>query len=240
MPGQAAQKAATKRKKEKAQVAQQIVAALVWCAKTRKGTKAALATKQFPLLTRGILDYALKHDREKVTNPEKFTDATRYAGNSLLTDAEEKELLAWFQTQNKKLDGKEDEDLGMKVVAILKARQNVRNLLHGRRAAPLSTVAKECVKRGMPSEQWFKSFANRHADAVKRKRPTNINTKRATKAKFSNATKMLTEGKRSLYYELTELPDEKCTSLVGTVHPVTNQVIRPIIDPKIGEFTMSE
>ena len=60
MPGQAAQKRAAKEKAEKATKMQQVAAALAWCAETKKGSKAALATGNFPSLTQGILDYALK------------------------------------------------------------------------------------------------------------------------------------------------------------------------------------
>ena len=60
MPGQAARKATTKAKKAKAMVAQQVAVAVAWCCKNGKGSKAALANKKkFPLLTQGILDYAL-------------------------------------------------------------------------------------------------------------------------------------------------------------------------------------
>ena len=151
-----------------------------------QGQQSGDGFREIPLLDghRGALNYALGEAKKKAKDPVKFDEATKNAGNCLLIDAEEAELCSWMIEQNKRLDGKDDDEVGTKVVAILKARQNVRNLFHGRRSAPLSTVVATCLKRGSPSSQWFKSFADRHADLLKKKRPSNMDTKRAKKAKF--------------------------------------------------------
>ena len=44
--------------------------AVAWCCENGKGSKAALANKEkFPLLTQGILDYALKKERQRREDP---------------------------------------------------------------------------------------------------------------------------------------------------------------------------
>ena len=117
---------------------QEVAAAVAWCTDHGKGSKAALASGKFPLLDghRGALNYALGEAKKKAKDPVKFDEATNNAGNCLLIDAEEAELCSWMIEQNKRLDGKDDDEVGTKVVAILKARQNVRNLFHGCRSAP--------------------------------------------------------------------------------------------------------
>ena len=106
-----------------------------------------------------------------------------------------------------------------------------------RRGLATSRHDQSCTHRPTARISWSK---DRQADELKKGRPSNFNEKRAKKAKFSNAKKMLTEGDRSLYHELTLLPDQNGVSLVGTVHPATGNIIRPIIDPKNGEFTKKD
>ena len=199
--------------------------ALLWMQENKKGVRAALkeAERRWPALKgkRGYLDYAVSQQRAK--KRVRFADETFHGGSRMLTQIEEDDLVAWCKQKNRKLDGAFDEDLNNRIIAVLTARQNTLRLFKGRRAAPLSTKAKEALKRGQVSKTFFRNFANRHASQLKKETASNMDSKRAKKATFSNAKAMLTEGSCSLYRELTELPDADGTPLVGTRHPLRTE-----------------
>ena len=125
--------------------------------KEKKGVRAALteAEGRWPALKgkRGYLDYAVAQQARK--KQVRFADDTHHGGSRLLTQVEEDELVAWCVEKNRSLDGAYDEDLNDRIIAVLTARQNTLRLLKGRRAAPLSTVAKEALKRGHVSAKFF-------------------------------------------------------------------------------------
>ena len=152
MPGQATQKRAAKNKATKVAKTQQVLAAVAWCMETEKGSKAAVAwleedTGKLPLVTYNQVDYALRQEKERKKNSAKFEDTTPNLGNKMLTDKEEKEVIAWLRASNLRLDGKEDEDLGLKVVAVLRARQNVLKLLHGRQYTAWKSGSRALTRR---------------------------------------------------------------------------------------------
>jgi hypothetical protein len=216
---------------------QAITEALDWMQATNKGVKAAIATKKWPNLQRGKLDYAKKL---AVKGCVQQALVERHAGSMLLTRLEEAELCGWLKEKNLRLDGQDNDQIEEKVLIILKARKAVLRAVKGRKGTKLSTAASQALQRRAISPTWFQSFYKRNADILKKGAPGTVDEKRAKKATFANAKLNLTEGSHSLYRELTELPGRDGKPTIGTIHPETGRPIRPIIDPATGEFTKAD
>jgi hypothetical protein len=182
---------------------QAITEALDWMQATNKGVKAAIATKKWPNLQRGKLDYAKKL---AVKGCVQQALVERHAGSMLLTRLEEAELCGWLKEKNLRLDGQDNDQIEEKVLIILKARKAVLRAVKGRKGTKLSTAASQALQRRAISPTWFQSFYKRNADILKKGAPGTVDEKRAKKATFANAKLNLTEGSHSLYRELTELP----------------------------------
>ena len=208
-------------------------AALKWMRDNNAGVKKAVKCPEFSVFTVGQLNGAAA----RAATRARTGNLSANAGNRLLTHEEEDELVEWIVEKNLKLDGPDTAQIGEKVLVILKARQVVLRALKSRRGQPLSTHAKAALKKRCVGGDFFRGLRERHGDHIKTGRSSNIDLKKAKKATFANAEKMLTKGSHSLYRELTELPGEDGKPLVGTTHPVTGKIIRPIIDPTTGEFT---
>ena len=208
-------------------------AAIKWMEANNAGVRKALKQDQFSVFTEG----QLKGAKARAATRARTGNLSANAGNRMLTHEEEEELVEWIIEKNLKLDGADTAEIGEKVLVILKARKVVLRALKSRRGQPLSTCAKMALNNQQVGADFFRGLRDRHGKRIKTGRSSNIDLKKAKKATYANAKKLLTTGSHSLYRELTELPDENGKPLVGTVHPVSGKIIRPIIDPNTGEFT---
>ena len=166
-------------------------------------------------------------------------------GNSLLTHQETKDLVTWVGTMGLAMEPKHRGEIETQVLRILRARALALKKCRWRRGTPLSNAAKKALHKKKVSDMWFRTFDNKNviakgsgrcrSDGMQLKTTDGakvkaVDSKRAYKATFNNAQKI----SKSLYKELTELPDRDGVTTVGTVHPRTGKVIRPIIDPATG------
>ena len=188
--------------------------------------------------TQGKLQGAIDRHREaEKRQTRNLPELTPYANLRLLCAYEEEDLVEWIIAQNLKLQGKDTDEITKQILLYLKVRLAVHRRKRGRDTEPLSAPAMTALTTQKVSPAFFLRFDKLYAHRLKKGKQANVDSKKAAKATIANAEKILTVGSHSLFRELTELPDENGKPLVGTINPNSGKPIRPIIDPKTGEWT---
>lgn len=156
-PGSYTRKAHEVRAKAAKQTSDVVTAALEWCLKEKKGSKAAEHSGLFPGVTYNMIEPRLKKLKKKKTTPEV---GLRSHHAQLLTDTERVKVGKWIAGCADGHCPKDRSQISQKIIAVLKARhKSNKQRKHGVGTVALNQAELDAVSAGGElSHRFFQRF----------------------------------------------------------------------------------